>query len=414
MRESMNHQNRWTVVTAATLLLAAPVLAACGSSSDSKGSAAGGDTIKVLTYGPFDGKGFSLPQIKTGAQAGVDKVNAEGGINGRKIKLIACNDNNDPNTAAGCARTAVEEKVVAVLGGFSTFEPQILPVLEKAGIPVIGDNPISNFTSPIIYPFNGGSAGSLFGLGVSMATNPTCGKKVGAVIEDFAAAEGAVKLFQLGVLASGGEFTGVSKAPQGARDFAPAVTAASEKATCIGFLSGPQTSPQIVAAASKISAVKLLGTTESILPEASVKALGAAAEGVVVVGNYAPFNSSTDDVEVQDFIARGKKIDPKFDPNAGAAGAYLASAVLKEALKSTDGEITAATVISGLDKVSGFDTGLGPIIDFTKKNPTKSFSRLPAATAMFQWVAKGGQWTLATDKTIDIGPVYEAAAKAGK
>lgn len=404
---------RVAVLTA--LLCAGSTLAACGGDDvEAEAGTGDGDTIKVLTYGPFEAKGFSLPQVKTGAQAGVDKVNEAGGINGHKLELIACNDNNDPNTAAGCARQAVQEKVVAVLGGFSTFEPQLIPVLEKAGIPVIGGTPITNFTSKVIYPVTGGAASSLFGLGAAMAGNPTCEGRVGAVIEDFAATQGAVKLFELGVLASGAEFTGVSKAPQGARDFAPAVTAASENAACVGFVAGPQTSPQIVAAASKVPAIELLGGSESILPNASIKALGAAADGVVAVSNYLPLTSDTDTAAMKEFIARGKKIDPEFDPDQGAASAYLASAILAKALESSSAEISSASIITALDKLSGFDTGLGPVVDFTKKNPTKAFSRLPVATPMYSWIAKGGQYTLGSADTVDISSIYAAAAQAGQ
>lgn len=400
------------VVAAAALLFVTPALAACGS--DDSDSAGSGDTIKVMTYGPFDAKGFSLPQVKTGAQAGVDKVNEAGGINGKLLELIACNDNNDPNTAAGCARQAVQEKVVAVLGGFSTFEPQLIPVLEKAGIPVIGGTPISNFTSKVLYPITGGAASSLFGLGAAMAANPVCGGKVGGVIEDFAATQGAIKLFELGVKASGAEFTGVSKAPQGARDFAPAVTAASEKAVCVGFLAGPQTSPQIVAAAAKVPAIKVLGGSESVLPNASIKALGAAADGVLAVSNYQPLTADTDTAAMKDFLARGEKIDADFDPDQGAASAYLASAILARALEGSTGDVTKESIIAALDKLSGFETGLGPVVDYTKKNPTQAFSRLPVATPMYQWVAKDGQYTLASDTTIDISTIYAAAAAAGQ
>lgn len=405
-----HHPRRGAALAASALLLAAPALAACG---DDGGAAADGDTLKVLTYGPFDAKGFSLPNLATGAQAGVDKVNAAGGIGGRDLELIVCNDNNDPNTAAGCARQAVEEEVVAVVGGFSTFEPQIMPVLEKAGIPVIGNTPISNFTSEVIYPFTGGAAGSLFGLGKALASNETCDGKVAAVIEDFAATQGAIKLVELGVKASGAEFTGISKAPQGARDFAPAVDAAAGQSGCVSFLAGPQTSPVIVSAAAADPDVKVLGGSESTLPNAAIEALGEAADGAVVVSSYQPLNASTDTDAMKEFIAAGKKIDPDFDPDQGAASAYLAPQVLAEALDGAD-DVTPASVIAALDGFSGFDSGLGPVVDFTKKNPTKAFSRLPVASPMYQWTAKDGGYVLASDTKVDIASIYEAAAQAGQ
>ena len=401
---------RKVAAIAATALCATTVLAACGSDSGDSGSA---ETVKVMTLGPFDAKGFSLPSIAIGAQAGVDKVNASGGINGRQVELITCNDNNDPNTAAGCARKAVQEKVVAVVGAFSTFEPQIVPVLEKAGIPMLSGTPVANFTSPVLYPVTGGAASQFFGLGKSMATNPICNGKVGGLIEAFAATEGAIQLFKLGVEASGGTYTGTASAPQGARDFAPAVSAASAKSSCIGVIAGPQIAPVIVAAANQNSKIKLFGSSDSILPSASIEALGEAADGIVVVSNYQPVSASTDTPGMKEYIAAGLKVDPEFAADQTAASAYLGPQILQKVLEGAS-KVDASSAIAGLNKLKGFDTGLGPIVDFTTPNPTKTFSRLPLESPMYQWVAKDGQYVSADEAEIDISGIYEAAAQAGQ
>lgn len=390
----------------AAMLGIAPVLAACGDD----GAASGGeDTIKVLNYGPYDAAGFSLPGIKTAAQAGVDKINEEGGINGRQLELITCDDKNDPNAAASCAREAVQEEVVAVLGGYSTSEAQVMPVLNQAGIPDIGHTSVSDFTSEMNYPFTGGAAGSFFGVAKAMATDPACDGKVGVVIEDFAATQGVAKLFELGVAASGAEFTGVSSAPQGARDFAPAVNAASETASCIGFVAGPQTGGLIVTEAKKVPAIKKIGGSDSVF---SVEDLGAAADGVIIASSYLPLKAESSP-EMEEFIERATEIDSDFDPSQGAVNAYLASTVLKEALEGSD-EVSAAGVVEGLEKISGFDSGLGPVLDYTKQNPTEAFSRLSPESPLYLLVANGGEYEIASEEPIDVSNVYEAAASAGQ
>jgi hypothetical protein len=307
----------------------------------------------------------------------------------------------------------VRENVVAVLGGFTTFEPQILPVLEKAGIPVIGATAVTNFTSPVIYPFTGGVVASLFGLGKAMATNPVCEGKVGGVIEDFPATQDAARFFQLGVQVSGAAYTGTSGAPQGARDFSFAVADAAALTGCIGLAAGPQTAPVIVSAAAHNPKVKLFGSNETALSSSWVKALGPAAEGALILSNYQPLNAETNTPAMREFLAAGTKIDSDFDPDQGAASAYLAAPVLKKALEGTT-DVTAASVITGLDKIQGYDTGLGPILDFTVPNPAKDFARLPLNARLYQWVAKDGVYTLATDKTSDVSAIYRAAAKASR
>jgi ABC-type branched-subunit amino acid transport system substrate-binding protein len=406
------------VAIVAALLCAVPVLAACGGSDSesaaagggSAGGSGGGDPIKIFVYGPFEAKGFSLPGLKTGPEAAVKKVNDAGGINGRKLELLSCNDGNDPNQAAGCARQAVQDKAVAVVGGLTTFEAQITPILERAGIPVVGANPLTDFTSKAYFPLSGGGASSFFGLAKALVANPKCDKKVGVVIEDYAATEGAAALVQLGVVASGGTFTGTSKAPQGARDFAPAVAAAAAKAGCLGFFSGPQTAPQIVTAMKQSGKVTVIGSIDSAVAPA-LAVLGKDADGIVVTTNFLPSTDSSP--AVQDFVKGATAIDPKFRADQLSTSGYAGVLVLQKALTGV-GDINAKTVTEAVSKVKGYDTGLGPIADFTTTNPAASFSRLPLNTPMFELVSRNGMFYRANDKTIDISAIYQAASKAGK
>lgn len=399
-------------LAATAALLATTTLAACGDDSEAAGS---GDTIKVMVYGPFDAKGFSLPDISVGAQAGVDKVNEDGGIGGRELELITCNDNNDPNTAAGCARKAVQEGVVATVGGFSTFEPQIIPVLEKAGIPMVGVTAVSTFNASNMYPIATGAPGGLFATGKYLATDPACEGRVQGLIEDFAATQGAIKLPELAVSIAGGTWTGVSTAPQGATDFAPAVAAAVDKASCLVHLSGPQTSPVIIKAIADNGKVKAFGASESTVPSSVIEALGDAADGQVLYSAYLPLNDTTDTPEMKDFLERGRKLREEFSPDQSAASAYLASLVLQKALDGVDtADLSAADVTDALAKFSGYDTGLGPIVDFTAKNPTKAFSALPYATPVYRWVAEKGQYVLADPEPLSITDIYDAASAAGQ
>ena len=78
-------------VMVASVALAA-MLSGCGG--DKK--PAGGDTIKVGLLGPYTGDlaVYGLA-VKNGATLYFDKVNAEGGINGKKIELISYDNKGD-------------------------------------------------------------------------------------------------------------------------------------------------------------------------------------------------------------------------------------------------------------------------------------------------------------------------------
>jgi branched-chain amino acid transport system substrate-binding protein len=69
----------------------------------------------------------------------VDKINAEGGVAGRKIELVIYDDGGDANKARTFATRLVEDdKVIAMVGGTTTGSTMaMIPVFEDAQIPFI-------------------------------------------------------------------------------------------------------------------------------------------------------------------------------------------------------------------------------------------------------------------------------------
>ena len=69
------------------------------------------------------------------------------------------NDNN-PNDAAKCAREAVEDGSVAVVGSFTVYGKQVTDILSAAGIPYVGSGAITEaeYSCKTCYQFDAGSA----------------------------------------------------------------------------------------------------------------------------------------------------------------------------------------------------------------------------------------------------------------
>ncbi|HET7786021.1 MAG TPA: ABC transporter substrate-binding protein [Myxococcales bacterium] len=78
------------------------------------------------------------PEIKT-LQLYVDKINAGGGIIGRKIQLVSYDDAGDPTKANTNVKRLIEEdKVDLIIGGTTTGATMaMIPPVEKAEIPFI-------------------------------------------------------------------------------------------------------------------------------------------------------------------------------------------------------------------------------------------------------------------------------------
>ena len=77
--------------------------------------------IKIGHIAPYSGPASAYGTMGKAAQAYVDKVNAEGGINGRKLRLVSLDDGYNPAKTVEQARKLVEqEEVLAVFSPLGT------------------------------------------------------------------------------------------------------------------------------------------------------------------------------------------------------------------------------------------------------------------------------------------------------
>lgn len=128
-----NTRFTWTVVTGAVLTLG---LAACGGAGEATNT--GGGTIDIGATLPLTGtQSAPADSVRKGYQLAVDAVNAEGGINGKKINLKIEDDKFDPVQAKQLTKQLIaRDRVVAMLGtyGSATGITQSAEA-DRAGVP---------------------------------------------------------------------------------------------------------------------------------------------------------------------------------------------------------------------------------------------------------------------------------------
>ncbi len=406
----MKSRTLTTLGIAMTTAICALALAACGSGGGSSSeSSSGGETIKLMAMGPIEAPQFSLPSIGVGAEAAVDRINEEGGIGGKQVDLIVCNDENDPNKAVACAREAITEEVAALVGGYTIFEPQVVPLIEKAGIPWVGPTAIQNSTSPNYFLLGGEGATLAFAMGLYF-DQQHCAKTV-PVGENLPTAKAAAQLVELGVAAGGGTPGEAVYGASDAADWGPVVAAATgEGGDCLALLTSATNGPKVVTAVAQSGEGLRLASPLSILPGESIKALGSAADGTILMSGYLPFSSGAP--AVAELEAAARKIDPKVPLDAELESAYASVETFAKAVEGVP-TVNAETAMKALPKLKGYDTGLGPVVDFTKTNPTKTFSRV-VNTDVYVLEAKDGEVVLAQKQPLDTAPAFEALAKAGR
>ena len=78
--------------------------------------------------------------ITRGAELAIEKINAQGGVNGKKLKLITLDTKGDPKEAINAYNRLVDqEKVVAVLGPpISNIGLALAPIANTKKVPVVG------------------------------------------------------------------------------------------------------------------------------------------------------------------------------------------------------------------------------------------------------------------------------------
>ena len=114
--------------------------AACAAAFlSSLGAAAAQDTVKVGLIYPMTGPIAEIGMLQAeGAKLAVEKINAAGGINGKKIELIAEDDQaTNPGMVLAFSKLVSRGDLVAIIGSLrSTQMNAINEDAKKAGIPV--------------------------------------------------------------------------------------------------------------------------------------------------------------------------------------------------------------------------------------------------------------------------------------
>ena len=130
------------------------VLGACGGGNE---SADGDDPLHVLYVGPKTGAlSVTGDAIERGAKAAVDELNANGGIQGRKVELTEVDDQSDPTRAVSAVQDAVQgdKKPDLIIAGVSSNEAlAVAPLLTRSKIIGIASAASPAVNDPEKYPY---------------------------------------------------------------------------------------------------------------------------------------------------------------------------------------------------------------------------------------------------------------------
>jgi len=371
-----------------------------------------GEPIKLMTVTTLNAAGPTYQNIANTAKAYESYVNARGGIGGRPIEVIVCDEQFDPAVAATCARQAVEENVVAVVGSFTFFAESIVPVIEKSSISWFGPCcPItpSELTSKYSFPIGNQP---MYAVGaIQHAIEVDKCEKLNAVIID--GGQVFIPPMENAMKAYGKKFGEIVIISGVAQDYSAEVAKATAGVDCVATVISE--TPYI----TWNTAWTQSGTTarqygpQGNLNEVSAKGNEESTDGDVIAGMY-PDISTDAWSEFRLALDEAGLDTTTVDYNSlGGMGTWAAYVGFKMIAETISGEINATSLFEAASNTSSLDLGgMVPVLDFTKEwtDGLAGYNRLFNRNVIFSVLEKGKVKPLTTE-FVDVSNL--AMGKAG-
>jgi branched-chain amino acid transport system substrate-binding protein len=344
-----------------------------GSTSTSPGVTSNSVTIGLMTS--FTGPAAAqFANVYNGFAAYIAKVNAAGGVNGRKINIVKVDDQGSPSAAVTAVRSAVQVRHIFALASVGITVYAVEAYLKGQNVPVIGvpiDGPEwappNNNMFAVI-----GSASAKYPAPVFFGKYLKSGgcTRVGMVVINVPSAVGAAKNAIASAKAQGIAVPYANLTIPTTQTGFDAI-AQSLKAANIDCLYSEMIDPENL---SLLAAVKAAGisTKVTVLDAQPTSAdlqnpqNKADLQGAVAYGPFYPPNANTAGTKaVASALATYQGQTTPYDENE--AFGWMSAAGVVAGLQAAGKNLTRADYMSSLRNVSGFDAGgigLTPL-DFT-------------------------------------------------
>jgi branched-chain amino acid transport system substrate-binding protein len=347
-----------TLVAASTLVVAAGCGSGSGSGSDS------GD-IKIGFYAPESG--FAAADGKSAydaAKLAVTHINGDGGIDGRKIKLVNYDDASDPKQAVTIATKLIQQdKVTAVVSG--SYSDQTLaaaPIFQRSSVPMIAAYAVNpGIPSTGDYIFQQDETGTVQGRAGAIALADKLGAKKIAIVSvknDFG--EALVKGFTEQAQKLGAQVVGTDYNQFGEKDFSPIIKRDLAKgADGFYMVQYAAEGQQFIRAWNSLNVdLPLVGTEGIDTTTQFLEPVGQDANGMVFTTSL---NRDSTNPATQKFI---KDYSSTYGhaPDMVAATTYDSFFVMAHAMK-TEGT-DASQIKDGIAGTKDFDAVTGTIINY--------------------------------------------------
>ena len=346
-------------------------------------------TILIGHSGPLSGANKEFGEdIRDGALAYFNKINATGGVNGRKVQLITIDDANDAKRSGENGRILIEERRVLALFGYAsaTLSLPAFPFVEKHGVPFIapltGAAPMQKFR-PHVFMMRASYADELEK--IIEFYSSTGMKKFSVIHYDDAIGKENLAVVQAALGKLGLKPVSIGTLKRNQTDLGAAVGDVVKAAPDVVIgTTLYRTTADFIKQAKKAGSGAQFANTSFVGASALATELGAQGMGVVVAQVVPPYARLSIPV-VKEYQAAIEKQLGKKDFSFTSLEAYICAKVLAEGIRRAGATPTRESLLKALDSIRNYDVG-GYVVDFSSTNHNGSkFVELTA-------ISKGGRF----------------------
>jgi len=346
---------------------------------------------------------FLGTETVAGAKAYFALINDAGGVDGRKLKLLAYDDSYDPAKTEACFNHLMEQKVFAL--GFFVGTPtavKYVPMAETSKIPLVGlftgaqtlYVPLRHWVVNVRASYFDETREQIDGLWGTLGY-----KKIGVIYPEDAFGAAVLEGVKAALKAHGAQPIAVASYQRQTAQVGGAidtVKAANPEAVVVV---GPSNTVAPILQQSHAKGWKPLFLTVSFVgTDELIQEAGQDAEGAVITQVVPPYYL-TEMKTVALYRRTLAKFFPTAQPNFVSLEGFVDAMVLVEGLKRAGKELTREGLIRGIESIHDLDLGLGPQLklDYSAKDH-KGFDHVIPTVVRGARAVPFTDWTTAAPK----------------
>jgi len=306
---------------------------------------------------------FLGQQTVVGAKASFAMVNDEGGVNGRKLRLVSADDSYDPAKTQACFDHLMAEKVFAL--GFFVGTPtavKYVPLAESNKIPLIGlftgaqtlYVPLRHWVVNVRASYFDETREQVDGLWKTLGY-----RKIGVIYPDDAFGAAVLEGVKAALKEHSAEPVAAASYQRQTAQSSNAIDSVRGANPEAVVVVGPANTVAPILKQARAKDWKPLFVTVSFVgTDELISEAGADAEGVVITQVVPPYYM-TDFRSVQLYRRALSKYAPGEPPNFVSLEGFVDAMAMVEGLKRAGKDLTREGLMHGLESIHDFDMGLG-------------------------------------------------------